>query len=54
MLAEYETGKYYRQFTLCEVIDQNKVDAKLNEGVLRLILPKVEKAAPRRIEVKSG
>lgn len=52
--AEYETGRYYRQFSLSEVIAQEKIDAKLSDGVLRLTLPKVEKATPRRIAVQTG
>jgi HSP20 family molecular chaperone IbpA len=54
VLIEYETGRFYRQFTLSEVIDQNKIDAKLGEGVLRLTLPKVEKATPRKIAIKAA
>lgn len=54
VVIEYETGRFYRQFTLSEVIDQNKIDAKLAEGVLRLNLPKVEKATPRKIAIKAG
>ena len=54
LLVEYQTGKYYRQFTLSEVIDQNKIDAKLDDGVLRLTLPKVEKETPKKITVKAG
>jgi HSP20 family molecular chaperone IbpA len=51
---EYESGKFYRQFSLSNEIDQDKIDAKLNNGVLRLTLPKVEKAQPRQISVKTG
>ena len=54
LVMEYETGRYYRQFTLSEVIDQAKIDAKLNLGVLRLSLPKVAKAAPRKIAITAG
>ena len=54
LVMEYETGRYYRQFTLSEMIDQTKIDAKLNLGVLRLRLPKVAKAAPRKIAITAG
>jgi len=54
VLREYRPGTFFRQFTLSETIDQPKIDAQLNDGVLRLELPKVEKARPRQITVRSS
>jgi HSP20 family protein len=53
VLREYESGMFFRQFTLSETIDQGQLDARLVDGVLRLELPKVEKARPRKITVRS-
>lgn len=54
VLIEFEIGKYYRQFTLSEAIHQDKIEAGFNEGVLKLTLPKVAKAIPRKITVNNG
>jgi HSP20 family molecular chaperone IbpA len=54
LMAEYRTGHYYRQFNLSEIIDQEKIEAQLTEGVLRLSLPKVAKATPRQITVQAA
>lgn len=52
--TEYGTGNYYRRFSLSEEIDQQKIAANLENGVLRLTLPKMEKVKPRRITVNAA
>jgi len=54
LYREFQWGNYFRQFTLSEAIDQNKITAKMEDGVLRLILPKVEKMKPQKIKVSAG
>ncbi len=51
LYKEFNWGDYYRSFALSEVIDQGKITAKMEQGVLRLTLPKVEKMKPRKIAI---
>jgi len=51
---EYREGGYYRQFVLSEIVDQEKISAEMSHGVLKVIMPKVSKAKPRKIQVRSA
>lgn len=44
---------FFRQFRITEEIDTGKIRASLQNGVLRLELPKAEQAKPRQIPVES-
>lgn len=52
--AEYEIGDYERAFTLSDEIDQDRIEATVKNGILRLVLPKTEAARARRIPVKTS
>ncbi len=54
LYKEFNWGDYVRQFTLSNVIDQGRISARMDKGVLRLVLPKVEKAKPQKIKVVAG
>lgn len=51
-LKERRYTKIARSFTLPTRIDESKIEATLEHGVLHLMLPKVEEVKPRRIIVK--
>ncbi len=50
--TEYQVGNYTRRFTVSSSIDQSRISARIDDGVLEVSLPKIEEAAARRIEVK--
>jgi HSP20 family protein len=49
--TEYNIGNYSRSFQLSNKVDQDGIKAELKDGVMTLVLPKSEKAKPRRISV---
>ena len=52
--ADEEPFDYRRSFVVPQGIDAEKIAANLQNGVLRLSLPKPAAAKPRQIEIKSA
>jgi HSP20 family molecular chaperone IbpA len=52
--AELRVPRWRRSFTLSRELDRSGIDAKLQDGVLRVRIPKQAHAQPRRIEVRAG
>jgi HSP20 family molecular chaperone IbpA len=50
---EYWVGDYFRSFILSDEVDRERITAELKNGVLRLFLPKADRARTRRIEIRS-
>jgi len=51
LLNERRYQRFLRSFTLPPTVDEKKVDAKLNDGVLSITLNKREETKPRKIQV---
>ena len=51
LLNERRYARFLRSFTLPPTVDDQKVDAKLTDGVLKVTLNKREETKPRKIQV---
>lgn len=52
--VERTKGSFYRMVTLPREIDTEKIDAKYDQGVLRISLPKSVEKQPRKIDIRTG
>jgi len=52
IMKETETGNFYRRFKVSESIDEQKIDASLENGILNIKLPKHDRVKPKTIEIK--
>ena len=50
---EYHVGDFLRSFILSGEIDHDRISAKLNNGVLKVVLPRIPRSKPRKIQVNS-
>jgi len=53
-LVETSYGSFSRSFTLPGTVDQEKIEANYQNGVLKIGLPKKEETKPKSISVKVG
>ena len=51
--AEFGLGTYGRSFTVTDEIDRSRIEARIRNGVLKLVLPKTAPAKARKIQVKT-
>jgi len=50
--TEMPARDYYRAFTIGEEVDREHISAQLTNGVLKVVLPKSERAKPKKITIK--
>jgi HSP20 family protein len=51
LLRESQEADYRRVFELDPAIDTSKISARMDQGILRMTLPKSERVKPRKISV---
>jgi HSP20 family protein len=50
--VERSYGLFQRSFTLPSTVAADKIDASYDNGILNLVIPKLEESKPKEIEVK--
>ncbi len=50
---EYHVGDFVRSFILSDDVDHDRISAKISNGVLDLLLPRIPKTEPRKIQVRA-
>lgn len=53
-LTERRYGQFSRSFVLPKEVEQDRIQATFDNGVLNVTIPKSEKVKPRRIDVRAG
>jgi HSP20 family protein len=51
-IREFNKQSFARSFRLSDQIDSEKVAARMDQGILKVTLPKKEQAKPKKIEIK--
>ena len=54
MYSERHYGKFQRAFALPTGLDTEKIEANYQDGVLRVLVPKIESAKPRQVKISTG
>lgn len=54
LLREIHYGEFSRSFRLPSSVEAEGADAKVEDGILTIRLPKVEEERPKKIEVKAN
>jgi HSP20 family protein len=51
LLNEYNVGSFFRNFCITDTVNRGGIVAGMSDGVLKLVIPKTEKAVPRKIPI---
>ena len=51
---ERSYGKFSRSFRLPTTVDTSKISAQYRDGVLEMVLPKLEEAKPRKVKIHAA